>query len=216
MLQDVQISDPLFSSVISGPGVLADPRPCSQTFLAAHHLPWRASSARDARRENPEAAPQLGAVRSGFGHAGSAHAPSTAAQSHPVTPAAARVPAAGDLLAQPQLGPNPVPSPARQSQWCWCLQEARRQPASPSHSPHHGWQGLAFQRANADSLTVADRIAPVTCCVHPQDPCGLTQLFVSPPPTSPPRTLPPSPAAVGLQQPGHHQILESGKANFGL
>ena len=44
--------------------------------------------------------------------------------------------------------------------------------------------------------------SPSFSCLHPE--------------ASPPRTLPPPPAAVGPQQPGHQQILDSGNANFGL
>lgn len=64
---------------------------------------------------------------------------------HPVTVGAACVPAAGDLLAQPQPCPNPAPNPTRQSQRCWCLLEAHRQPVSPGHSPHHRWVWLSSE-----------------------------------------------------------------------
>lgn len=68
--------------------------------------------------------------------------------------------------------------------------------------------GLAFQRAYVDSLTIADRIACYLLCA-PQDPCRLTQLFMSPPwsiTTQDPSTTTSSHGAAAARAP----------ANFGL
>lgn len=85
---------------------------------------------------------------------------------------------AGDLLVQPQLCPNPAPNAMRQSHWYWYLREAHKETVSPHHSPLFGWQGFIFWWAYADHCWSIE--LSITCCMHLQDPCRVTQLFMSP------------------------------------
>lgn len=170
------------------------------TFPRAHHLPEM--------QEYPEAAPQPGVMRSALSYAGSAHTPSTAPQSLPVLPGAAWIPAAGDLLVQPQPCPNPAPNHTRQSHWYWYLQEAHRQTDSitlpqPSLDDKVWFSGDHTQ-------TVAGRLnCPLAAVCASRIPAGSRSFSCLHSEASPPGTFPPPAAAMGLQQPRQQQILDS-------